>query len=220
LYVADTYNHKIKVLDVASRQITTLTGNGRGKNDGTFQTARFYEPGGLALAGDKLFVADTNNHAIRVLDLKARTVKTLVLKDLPKPLPSEPARPMKNIGDDTIALAKVTVAPNTRGELVLDAKLPADHHLSPGAPQSFFARTEGSGVKLANSSVPTAKFILPLRVPFQSGASGNGAVVVSSTVYYCTDKGGLCKTRSLRFRVQYEVAAGGESIVKLPAQLK
>jgi thiol-disulfide isomerase/thioredoxin len=220
LYIADTYNHKIKVLDVASGQITTLAGSNRGKSDGTFATAKFYEPGGLALSGDKLFVADTNNHAIRILDLKARIVSTLGLKDVPKPLPAEPARPMKNIGDDTITLATVTVAPSTRGELVLNAKLPPDHKLSPDTPQSFFARTEGSGIKLSAQSVPASKFTLPLRVPFQSGTSGKGAVVVSSTVYYCTEKGGFCKTRSLRFRAPFEVAAGGSRMVTLPAQLK
>ena len=42
-----------------------------------FEAAAFNAPQGLALDGDLLYVADTNNHAIRVVDLKLRTVATL-----------------------------------------------------------------------------------------------------------------------------------------------
>ena len=82
LLCADTYNHKIKLIDTAAKTCTTLLGNGKaGKTDG--KDATFDEPGGLALIGDKLYIADTNNHAIRVADLKTKEVKTLTIK-LPK----------------------------------------------------------------------------------------------------------------------------------------
>ncbi len=38
---------------------------------------RFYQPGGLSVAGSNLYVADTNNGLIRVIDLDEKTVKTL-----------------------------------------------------------------------------------------------------------------------------------------------
>ncbi len=79
LYIADAYNHKIKVCDPASRAVKTFAGDGkRGKEDGA--AARFYEPSGLASWGDKLFVADTNNHAVRVVNLKTREVTTLPIE--------------------------------------------------------------------------------------------------------------------------------------------
>ena len=78
VYVADTYNHKIKVIDPAVRESRTLAGSGAaGLEDGPLAEARFHEPGGLSGAGDKLFVADTNNHAIRVIDLERGLVSTL-----------------------------------------------------------------------------------------------------------------------------------------------
>ena len=59
-----------------------VIGDGKpGKEDG--KQARFFEPGGLAVLGDKLYIADTNNHLIRVADLKTREVTTLQIK-LPK----------------------------------------------------------------------------------------------------------------------------------------
>jgi thiol-disulfide isomerase/thioredoxin len=88
LYVADTYNNKIKVVEVAKRTCRTLAGTGKpGREDGDGVRAMFNEPGGLCGAGDKLFVADTNNHAIRVVELAApNRVTTLAIQgfELPK----------------------------------------------------------------------------------------------------------------------------------------
>jgi thiol-disulfide isomerase/thioredoxin len=67
LLVADSYNHKIKLLDPQKRTVTTLAGDGTpGK---TSQPVRFHEPSGLSVAGAHLYIADTNNHLIRRMDL-------------------------------------------------------------------------------------------------------------------------------------------------------
>jgi len=83
LYVADTYNHRIKVIDPADKRLRTLVGGGRGNADDEAGggRARFYEPSGLSGAGGRLYVADTNNHAVRVIDLASGVVSTLALRD-------------------------------------------------------------------------------------------------------------------------------------------
>ncbi|MCH8086886.1 MAG: hypothetical protein IIC81_03420, partial [Chloroflexi bacterium] len=40
----------------------------------------FHEPRCLAVTGSKLYIADTNNHAIRVADLQSGRVSTLELR--------------------------------------------------------------------------------------------------------------------------------------------
>jgi DNA-binding beta-propeller fold protein YncE len=76
LYVADSYNHKIKTVDPKTRAVKTFLGDGKkGIEDGA--KPRFHEPNGISGYGDKLFIADTNNHAIRVCDLKTGAVSTL-----------------------------------------------------------------------------------------------------------------------------------------------
>ena len=79
LYVADSYNHKIKSIDPVTKICTTVAGAGLpGKYDGpTLDIVQFNEPGGLCVSPDgmKLYVADTNNNAIRVLDLEAKSVQ-------------------------------------------------------------------------------------------------------------------------------------------------
>lgn len=78
LYVADTYNNKIKRIDPARRTAETFAGTGEASHqDGPWDEARFWEPGGLSIVDGRLYVADTNNHAIRVVDLDNREVQTL-----------------------------------------------------------------------------------------------------------------------------------------------
>ena len=63
-------------IDPATRQCTTFLG-GDGP-DGRL----FNEPAGLSIANGKLYVADTNAHRIRVVDLASKAVSTLALKDV------------------------------------------------------------------------------------------------------------------------------------------
>lgn len=86
LYVADTFNHKIRRLDRESRELVTVTGNGvAGDADGDAALARFREPGGLSYAAGRLYVADTNNHAIRLVTLPDCVTSTLVFPGLCAP---------------------------------------------------------------------------------------------------------------------------------------
>ncbi len=82
LYVADTYNSKIKQLDPVKRTCTTFLG---GEPEGWLATPLFSEPGGISCADGKLYVADTNAHRIRVVDLKTKTVSTLKLQGVEAP---------------------------------------------------------------------------------------------------------------------------------------
>lgn len=70
LIVADTYNSKLKTIDLKTQEVTTYLG---GKD-------AFNEPCGLSIADSKLYVADTNAHRIRVVDLKTKAISTLELK--------------------------------------------------------------------------------------------------------------------------------------------
>jgi len=86
LYVADTYNHKIKRLDPRTGECRTLLGRGdAGFQDGPAEVALFSEPGGLGAARSRLYIADTNNHAVRVADLRTGDVATLELRGLEPP---------------------------------------------------------------------------------------------------------------------------------------
>lgn len=81
LYIADSYNHKIKTLDPTTGAVKTLIGTGEaGVADGPFLQAQLYEPEGLTIHNGRLYIADTNNHTIRVADLASGQVQTLELR--------------------------------------------------------------------------------------------------------------------------------------------
>ena len=86
VYVADTYNSKIKVLDPATKEVKTVALSAA---DAADKGPLFNEPAGLSAAGGKLYVADTNAHRIRVVDLKAGKVSTLDLKGVDPPPPQK-----------------------------------------------------------------------------------------------------------------------------------
>ena len=78
LHVADTYNNKIKRFNPRSSRISTVLGTGEpGYEDG--ERATFNEPRDLSCAAGRLWIADTNNHAIRVASLDGGAVSTLHL---------------------------------------------------------------------------------------------------------------------------------------------
>jgi sugar lactone lactonase YvrE len=70
LYVADYLNHAIRAIDLASRQVTTLAGNGTaGFANGAGDKAQFNQPYNVKVdANGRLYVPDQNNHAIRRVD--------------------------------------------------------------------------------------------------------------------------------------------------------
>jgi sugar lactone lactonase YvrE len=81
LYVADTYNHAIRSVDPENGVVATFAGRGdEGAENGPRHEAAFYEPGGVSATSTHLYVADTNNHLVRVLPLDGGPITTLDLR--------------------------------------------------------------------------------------------------------------------------------------------
>ncbi len=76
LYVAD--DETVRVVDLSAKTVTTITGGvAPGFADGPAATATFNTPSGLALDGNQLYIADSENSTIRLMDLGARAVTTV-----------------------------------------------------------------------------------------------------------------------------------------------
>ncbi|XP_046421281.1 NHL repeat-containing protein 2 isoform X2 [Neodiprion fabricii] len=78
MVIADTGNNRILIMDLKGKVEHVVGGYAPAFRDGNFQTARFNAPQGICSLGDEIFVADTENHAIRKIDLVLQTVTTLV----------------------------------------------------------------------------------------------------------------------------------------------
>lgn len=86
VYVADTYNHAIRLIDLDTQQVSTVVGKVDMKaicsiNDPSCDTLRLYEPSDVKQQGNVLYIADTNNHLVRTFDLEKMVLRTLVIKE-------------------------------------------------------------------------------------------------------------------------------------------
>lgn len=231
LYVTDTYNNKIKLIDPATRESRTFAGDGTpGLVDGTLAEARFYEPGGIDYADGKLYIADTNNDAIRIIDLASGMVSTVTFTDPAVLVPAtstRPENPLSNvnintvdIGDKVVELEEQSVAPG-KGALVLEVNLPEGYKLNDQAPFTVISE--------ANDTVSlTANFLeyyevlpeLPLRLPVTFNA-GSTLFTTELTIYWCEGiNQTLCFVEDVTLRVPVTVSAeAGSTELTLPYDL-
>jgi thiol-disulfide isomerase/thioredoxin len=209
IYVADTYNNKIKRFDPKSRVITTLLGGSKaGHEDGSASQSLLNEPCGLAFAGDKLFIADTNNNLIRVFNTKTNQISTLELTGLEK------LHPMKTqaFGGEKITLTAQKVNPDVK-ELQLEIALPADRQLNAQAPSRYeISSSDSSVVKLGNSAGDFKNAFLSVPVTLQPGRA---EITVTLHVFYCSHgKEALCYFKEVQLRIPVTVSDEGEKVFK------
>lgn len=228
--IADTYNHKIKILDPKARTAKTFLGAGKpGQADGA--NASFYEPAGLTIANEKLYIADTNNHAVRVVDLKTKQTTTLKINGLVPPMDetvSNDSFTLPNV--EKLKTEKQTLSIGNDGNLVVDVKLPAGYHLNPNAPQRLKASVEQNNQIISfdeNGKVSTTKTIKPMQLPLslqiKSLKAGAAELNVQLSLYYCReDNTGECKIKTLTWQVPVEVITNDNNKreIRLNAEIK
>ncbi len=215
ILIADTYNHKIKQLDTKTRTVKTFLGTGKpGQSDGA--NAQFYEPAGLSIAGEKLFIADTNNQAIRVVDLKTKQVSTLKIEGLTPP--QEVLEKAESVSPNSkeIKVSSQEIAANSTGSLNFQINLPKDFHLNQSAPQSYEISAEGGDNNLRISTAKTRFSTIPISIPFQTAGAGATNLKAKITVYYCReDNTGVCLIKTLRWQIPVKITADAKSLNKI-----
>jgi thiol-disulfide isomerase/thioredoxin len=213
LYVADTYNSKIKLINPETRESETfLGGSEAGWRDGA--EPLFDEPGGLNITEDKLYIADTNNHVIRVADLATKEVTTLVLVDSEGLLTRQPAG--EAYTGKVVTLEPQTVAASA-GIVELNIELPAGYKLNDRAPFSMEWQSDGQAVTVeaaeANQSIVHPS--LPLTFP-ATFADGQANLTGDLIIYYCEQQSqALCLIERVRLIVPVTVAVGGSDTLSI-----
>lgn len=185
LYVADTYNHKLRTVDPESLLVTTLAGGSEaGLMDGEGAQARLFQPGGLSVADGVLYVADTNNHAIRTLRVGDSTVSTLTLSNL--------AVASRGLGGGQlkISLDGQTVSPEA-DSLRIRLTTPQGYHLNSLAPSELALSSSNPPVlEIGKETVawstddPSVEVSVPVSL-----RAGDAVLAAEGDVYYCRNGG-------------------------------
>lgn len=206
LYIADTYNSRIKIVRAGETSTHTLFGKGGsgGYQDGEKHLAQFDEPGGLSYADGVLYVADTNNHVIRTIDLEAEIVDTIEFKNREALIIDDSRLTLLggNTGDKSIIMAGIHQVAAGEGLLTLRFKLPEDFKINPLI-DSQVNLTWGEPIQQTSATVTGDNVSIPLEL-----SEDNTFVMAEVTLYYCREgEEALCFIEVYNYFVTLEVAA-------------
>jgi DNA-binding beta-propeller fold protein YncE len=210
LYVSDTYNHQIRTVDTVSHAVGTAAGagpDGRGWNDGTGAAAKFDEPGGLGYADGKVYIADTNNNLVRVLDTKTNAVSTLTLSNLSVASDQAPGRKLQ-------AQLPAQEVSNTATGLRVTFTAPTGYHLNSQAPSMLTLTSSNPAVvdlgeKTLSWSTDDGSVSLPVPAQLHDGTA---TITGEASVYYCrTGAEALCFIQQIEITAPVRVASGAVS---------
>jgi len=193
----------------------------------------------LSVARGKLYVADTNNHAVRVVDLKTTEATTLKIKGLEPPASSSTSAATASTAAPNLEEIKLTpqrLRARAEGALIVDVMLPAGYHLNPSAPQRYQIAIESGAQYLMLGSDPKTgmpawrdktlvsvrkDLRLPLRIALNPFAAGKAELRVQLTLFYCReDNTGTCQIKTLVWRAPVEVIADASAPSEIKVQGK
>ncbi|XP_057682331.1 NHL repeat-containing protein 2 isoform X2 [Corythoichthys intestinalis] len=223
LYVADSYNHKIKVVDPKTKQCRTLAGTGKAGDAAgpAFLASRFNEPGGICVGagGDLLYLADTNNHQIKVLDLRSETVSRFLISSDCTDAPAvkaagRPKAPKMPAGAVRIDMPPVAVCAGQTVVMSVALSLPEGAKLTDEAPSCWTVSAEDD--EWLPDSQPSMGAIVdmsePLRVTAKVPETWKkervAGLTLSVWLYFCTAKTAACTMRAVAFYQPFRLSDG------------
>lgn len=203
LYIADTYNNKIKRVDPEERYAETVAGTGEpGIQDGPAKSATFDEPGGLTYADGNLYIADTNNNLVRVLNLETKQVSTLKIQGIRSGMADTSKFDRDSFGGTVRGTTEISRT--SLEKLRFDIQLPKGYKLNPLA-ESQLRLIDKDGTVLRTAEVTE----LPETLALES-SEVNDLRYAELLIYYCRkDNEGLCLIDNSL--VEFNDSADGQS---------
>jgi thiol-disulfide isomerase/thioredoxin len=207
--VADTYNHKIKELDPASGRIRTFLGTGS-PGAGSGGILGLFEPGGLHVAGDMLYVADTNNHRVVRVSLPGLDWAEVTIEGLEAP---EMAAPEGSRAGAAQLAAPAKLRAGASTEWKVHVRLPDGAHASEEAPASV--RVSRGKEVLMQRTLLGSTWPLAFELPAQPSGAADLHVQVSFA--YCHEGKGICVPANPSWSVPVSFDERGDSSTELSA---
>ncbi|KAJ7984653.1 hypothetical protein DPEC_G00356990 [Dallia pectoralis] len=210
LYVADTYNHKIKSVDPKTKRccVVARTGDAGDVLGPGLTESRFNEPGGLCVGAGVLYIADTNNHQVKVLDLNTRTVSLfpISVEDMVDSAPAQFKVPKLPKSASKVKMPPLTVSPGQTVNVELTLSLPEGTKLTEEAPSFWVLSAEGNEWLLEGRAATgnIGDLSQPLSISTRLPAvpivtDSSPSLTLSVWVYCCLAGGGACMMKAASF---------------------
>jgi thiol-disulfide isomerase/thioredoxin len=219
LYVADSYNHKVKRLDLKARTVETLLGTGTaGYKDGDPLHAQFSEPEDVAWAGGVLYIADTNNSLIRTYDPKTKSVGTFMLRGLDR---MAQAMPVKSSGKKALAQPAQTLG-LSGGALLIKLDLPQGTHINPLQSPLVKAACDNPAVHCGEAALDAGgRLRIPVMLDQPAAAQFDATLTLELGIFYCDlENAGLCYIDNPTLAVPLHITTDGHTETELAYTVK
>ncbi len=207
LLVADTFNHKVKRIDLdankpSEQSITTILG---GDAD-----ARLAGPEGLAVHEEQnlLFVADTRNHRILRVELTDNSWSELEITGLP------PGRTA--FGTEYLRAQPLQLAPMADVTLSIPMDMPDGARLHPDAPVTLqLENIEGHPLLVDMTLTPQVDGDVAIAENIPTAEESDGVVGLRLTYMTCHEMDHICHVHEIRRELPVRLIADGEKQGKI-----
>lgn len=209
LVVADSYNHALRQIEKSSGKVKTIAGNGTAGN--SLEPLLLSEPGGLSVSGSSLYVADTNNHRIVVMDLTTKVSRVFEVTGLTPPAPPKAIEVRDT--SNAIAIDAKSIAAGKQMSVKVNLAIPAGYKLNNLAPVTWEVFTDAEQMIFppetleerheATVADDVASFDIPM-----TGESAMATVYIRVSYGYCgMGKNALCRLASATWRIPVTTAS-------------
>jgi len=214
LYVADTYNHKVKIIELESGTVSTLAGTGRsGEDDGPSLEATLSEPTDVAILNGNLYIVDTNNHLIRLLDPASDRLFTFRFTNEEVLFPRSP----QGLRRREVVLAPVSVVPG-RAMVRLRLVPPPGYGWNAEAPNHLSLKGD-DGIEV--SSFEPEEWDWDFGIPIEVVGNVATRLRIEAIAYYCEEEyPEFCRFSALDLILPVTTSSEGSTNVLADYQLE
>jgi hypothetical protein len=222
IYISDSIDNKIKVYDRLSKQITTISGDGKsGFLDGSFPFNSYSDPSGLTIIDNEMYICDSNNHSIRILNLKDKNVKTFEIKfDKQLLIPKEIKRTNSS---ETEKFKSLYIKPNFN-YLTLNLTPPKKYVWNRNIP--FYFKIESKDVDIINFNQNNKEKFLEnfqseIDFNFLNKKKGSTEITIEGIAHFCLETQlKNCYYTSFQFSSFIKIDETGKDFPKINYEIK
>ncbi|MCB1178474.1 MAG: hypothetical protein KDK36_12890, partial [Leptospiraceae bacterium] len=211
LYIADSFNNKIKEVDLTAKKVTSLKAYEKQKKFSWIKKeANFNEPSSILIKNGNAIISDTNNHSLQLLNLEKKEVSEYFLN-----FPVEIIEPFLKLKLDkikeTIEIPEETIS-ITAPKIELNLELPKDYVWAENIPTFVKVESSNKNFLELKSSVQGSiqKFDGKISASIKTNLGESNLTWLIITHYY-EEKKKIQLVKKIKINTRIKIRSGGKA---------